>query len=149
MGLYLVYKYYKERFFPKLLKEPTISSEDKERIKSLLAKPFNPYMRRHSALTEKSTKLKSSTLNQHAGWSPTSNMSQKYIRYFGNESSESLLEAYGIVTKDKVPIDTLHPKICPNCNAGNTQDAKFCHTQDYGLAHEKRLKVKTKSNMIE
>jgi hypothetical protein len=26
-------------------------------------KPFNPYIRRHSALTEKSTKLKSSTLN--------------------------------------------------------------------------------------
>jgi hypothetical protein len=126
MGLYLVYKYYKERTFPKLLKEPSISSEDKEKIKSLLAKPFNPYIRRHSALTEKSTKLKSSTLNQHAGWSPNSKMSQKYIHYFGNESSESLLEAYGIITKDNIPIDTLNPKICPNCNEGNTHDAKFC-----------------------
>ena len=55
-----------------------------------------------------------------------SNMAQKYIHYFGNESSESLLEAYGIVTKNNVPIDTLNPKICPNCNEGNTQDAKFC-----------------------
>jgi len=55
-----------------------------------------------------------------------SNMAQKYIHYFGNESSESLLEAYGIVTKDKIPIDTLNPKICPNCNEGNTQDTKFC-----------------------
>ena len=55
-----------------------------------------------------------------------SNMAQKYIHYFGNESSESLLEAYGIVTKDKIPIDRLNPKICPNCNEGNTQDAKFC-----------------------
>jgi integrase/recombinase XerD len=53
-------------------------------------------------------------------------MAQKYIHYFGNESSESLLEAYGIVTKDKIPIDTLNPKICPNCNEGNVQDAKFC-----------------------
>ena len=53
-------------------------------------------------------------------------MAQKYIHYFGNESSESLLEAYGIVTKNNVPIDTLNPKICPNCNEGNTQDAKFC-----------------------
>ena len=51
---------------------------------------------------------------------------QKYIHYFGNESSESLLEAYGIVTKNNVPIDTLNPKICPNCDEGNTQDAKFC-----------------------
>ena len=53
-------------------------------------------------------------------------MAQKYIHYFGNESSESLLEAYSIVTKNNVPIDTLNPKICPNCNEGNTQDAKFC-----------------------
>ena len=51
-------------------------------------------------------------------------MAQKYIHYFGNESSESL--AYGIVTKNNVPIDTLNPKICPNCNEGNTQDSKFC-----------------------
>jgi hypothetical protein len=91
-----------------------------------MAKPFNPYIRRHSALTEKSTKLKLHTLNQHAGWSPNSNMPNKYIHYFGNESSESLLEAYGIMTKDKNPINTLNPKICPNCSEGNTQDAKFC-----------------------
>ena len=64
-------------------------------------------------LTEKSTKLKSSTLNQHAGWTMNSNMAQKYIHYFGNESSESLLEAYGIVTKNNVPIDTLNPKDMP------------------------------------
>jgi predicted amidophosphoribosyltransferase len=53
-------------------------------------------------------------------------MAQKYIHYFGNESSESLLEAYGIVTKNNTAIDTLNPKICPNCSEGNTQDAKFC-----------------------
>ena len=41
-------------------------------------------------------------------------------------SSESILEAYGIVTKNNVSIDTLNPKICPNCNEGNTQDAKWC-----------------------
>ncbi|MGA7042362.1 MAG: hypothetical protein WBY71_01720 [Nitrososphaeraceae archaeon] len=127
-GLESVYKYYKAEFFPKLLGDlSTIPNEDKEKIKNLLSKPFNPYIRRHSALTEKSTKLKSSTLNQHAGWSMNSHMAQKYIHYFGNESSESLLEAYGIVTKNNVGgIDTLNPKICPNCNEGNTQDARFC-----------------------
>ena len=78
-GLYQVYKYYKEEFFPKLLADPTVSNEDKEKIKNLLAKPFDPYIRRHSALTEKSVKLKSNTLNQHAGWSMNSNMAQKYI----------------------------------------------------------------------
>ena len=125
-GLNQIYRNYKEDFFPKLLEDKTVSSEDKEMIKSILAKPFNPYVRRHSALTEKSVKLKSNTLNQHAGWSMNSHMAQKYIHYFGNESSESLLEAYGIVKRNNVPIDTLNPKICPNCNEGNTQDARFC-----------------------
>jgi hypothetical protein len=60
-------------------KETTISHEDKEKIKGLLTKPFNPYIRRHSALTEKSTKLKSSTLNQHAGWSPNSDIIDKTL----------------------------------------------------------------------
>ena len=135
-GLYAIYKGYKERFFPKLLDDTTISNEDKEKIKGLLAKPFNPYIRRHSALTEKSTKLKSNTLNQHAGWSPNSHMAQKYIHYFGNESSESLLEAYGIVTKNNIPIDTLNPKICPNCNEGNTQDARFCNKCKMIMSYE-------------
>src|SRR5215471_16846385 len=125
-GLYNVYKDYKNEFFPRKLEDKTVTDEDKSKIKALLGKPFNPYIRRHSALTEKSVKLKYNTLNQPAGWSMNSNMAQKYIHYYGNESSESLLEAYGIITKDKVPIDTLNPKICPNCNEGNTQDAKFC-----------------------
>jgi len=82
-SIYHIYKDYKEEFFPKLLADPTVSNEDKEKIKGLLLKPFNPYIRRHSALTEKSTKLKSNILNQHAGWSMNSNMAQKYIHYFG------------------------------------------------------------------
>jgi len=125
-GLEQIYKDYKQEFFPKLMDDPTLSNEDKEKIKILLIKPFNPYIRRHSALTEKSIKLKLHTLNQHAGWSTNSSMAQKYIHYFGNESSESLLEAYGIVTNDNISINTLNPKICPTCNEGNTQDAKFC-----------------------
>jgi hypothetical protein len=108
------------------LDDVTIPNEDKDKIKNLLAKPFNPYIRRHSALTEKSTKLKLHTLNQHAGWTTNSNMAQRYLHYFGNESSDSILEAYGIVTNDNISINTLNPKNCPNCNEGNTQDSKFC-----------------------
>jgi len=138
-GLYEIYNEYKKVFFPKLLSiidpSTTISSEDKDKIKALLAKPFNPYIRRHTGLTEKSTKLKTSTLKQYAGWSINSGMAEKYIHYFGNESCESLLEAYGIVTKNNTSADTLNPKICPNCNEGNTQDARvlFKMQNDYEL----------------
>jgi integrase/recombinase XerD len=49
----------------------------------------------------------------------------KYLHYFGNESSESLLEAYGIMPKGQ-QIDQLKPKQCPNCSEPNKSDSKFC-----------------------
>jgi hypothetical protein len=121
-----VYRRYKDELFPKLLKDPNVTPEDKQKIEQLLEKPWNPYIRRHSSLTEKSKILKEHTLRQFAGWSINSNMPQKYIHYFGNEASESLLEAYGIVTNDKKLSDALRPKQCPNCNEPNKPDGKFC-----------------------
>ncbi|MFL6401133.1 MAG: hypothetical protein ACJ72J_16350, partial [Nitrososphaeraceae archaeon] len=47
-GLHQVYREYQKTFFPKLLEDPTVPGEDKEKIKNLLSKPFNPYIRRHS-----------------------------------------------------------------------------------------------------
>jgi ribonuclease D len=92
----------------------------------LLKKPWNPYIRRHSSLTEKSRILKEHHLRQFAGWSPGSNMHLKYLHYLGNESNDSILEAYGIITKDKQLSDALKPKQCPNCNEPNKPDSKFC-----------------------
>ena len=65
-------------------------------------------------------------MRQHAGWSPRSQMHLKYLHYFGNESSDSILEAYGIVTKDKVQTDALRSKQCSNCNEPNKPDSRFC-----------------------
>ena len=119
---------YKRKFFPKLLEDPGINPEDKQKIRDLLKKPWNPYIRRHSALTEKSIMVKEPVLKQHAGWSPRSNMHLKYLHYFGNESNESLLEAYGLVTPDegRADIFVLKPKQCPNCSEPNKPDGKFC-----------------------
>ena len=123
----MVYRRYKLEYFTKLSQEnPTIPPEDKQKIKELLKKPWNPYVRRHSALTEKSMFLKEHVLRQHAGWSPRSQMHLKYLHYFGNESSDSILEAYSIITKDKVQSDILKSKQCPNCNEPNKPDSKFC-----------------------
>jgi hypothetical protein len=64
----------------------------------MLTKPWNPYAYRHLGLTEKSQILKESMLRSYAGWSNNSNMPNVYIHYFGNESSRSLLEYYGVET---------------------------------------------------
>jgi integrase/recombinase XerD len=121
-----IYRQYRKELFPKLLDDPNVPPEDKQKIKELLKKPWNPYIRRHSALTEKSTVLKEHVLRQYAGWSPRSQMHLKYIHYFGNEACESLLEAYGIVTKDQKLTDALRPKQCPNCSEPNKPDSRFC-----------------------
>ena len=125
-----VCKKYKLEFFPKLLEDPKVPPEDKQKIRELLKKPFNPYLFRHSALTTKSKELSDRALSQHAGWTINSDMPRKYIHYRGNESNEILLNAYGIVTddnKDNILLpDTLRPKSCPNCNEPNIPDCKFC-----------------------
>lgn len=121
------YRQYKQKIFPRLLDSPDVLPEDKDKIRELLKKPWNPYIRRHTALTEKSVKLRDLTLKQHAGWSPTSKMHLRYVHYFGNESNEELLtEYYRIKPKEGQVIDKLKPKICPECGEPNKIDARSC-----------------------
>ena len=87
---------------------------------------MEPYIRRHSSLTQKSKFLKEHILRQHAGWSPRSQMHLKYVHYFGNESNNSILQEYGILLKENEELNVLKPKQCPNCNAPNKPDSKFC-----------------------
>jgi integrase len=127
LSLNIIYRNYKLNFFPSLLKDPKVPEEDKDKINNLLQKPFNPYIRRHSSLTEKSRILKFHTFHQHAGWTPGSQMHLKYTHYFGNESSEELLESYGVETRKDKNLDVLlRPKSCPNCSESNIPDSKFC-----------------------
>ena len=84
------------------------------------------YIRRHSALTDKSKFLKESILKSHTGWSSLSNMPEIYLHYFGNETSESILEAYGLKPQAQA-VDKLRPVICINCSKPNAaQNSKFC-----------------------
>ena len=120
------YSNYKRKVFPKILKNNDISKEDKYKLQNLLTKPWNPYIRRHSSLTQKSKILKESTLRMYAGWAPNSGMPQKYVHYFGDEANQDLLAAYGILQKDKSVDTTLRPKYCPNCNSPNQPEQHYC-----------------------
>ena len=123
-----IYHKYQTKRFPRLLNDENVPIVDKNKIRELLNKPWNPYIRRHTGLTEKSKMkhINEHQLRQHAGWSPRSQMHLKYIHYFGNESSDSLLEAYGLVTRDQNQINTLQYKQCPNCAEPNKRESKFC-----------------------
>lgn len=125
-ALNMMYRRYRLVLFPRLLTDPNVRPEDITKIRDLLRKPWNPYIRRHSALTEKSIILKEHILRQHAGWSGRSQMHLKYLHYFGNESNDSILEAYGIIPKDKGISHAMKPNQCPNCSEPNKPDSKFC-----------------------
>ncbi|HEU4447817.1 MAG TPA: zinc ribbon domain-containing protein [Nitrososphaeraceae archaeon] len=115
----------------------------------MLQKPWNPYVRRHSALTEKSKYLKEHVLRQHSGWSARSQMHLKYLPYFGDESNSSILEEYGLIDKGEY-MDILKPKQCTNCQEGNKPDARFCVKCLMVLtynAYEETLKEQEKNRM--
>ena len=135
-GLHRIYQKYKKVYFPKLLDDPKVPTSEKEHIRALLLKPWNPYVRRHSALTDKSKFLKESTLRQHAGWSGSSKMQLKYVHYYGNESNNSILQEYGIIPKDSEEVNVLKAKQCTNCNETNRPDQKFCVNCKMALTFE-------------
>lgn len=119
-------EYYRDRYFRRLIINPSVPERDKAYIKNLLTKPWNLYVFRHSALTQKSRILKEHILRDHAGWSFTSKMPEVYLHYFGTESSNSLLQAYGITKGQETKMNLLKPQQCPNCLEPNKPDSKFC-----------------------
>lgn len=125
-ALYHIYSSYRRRVFPNILNNNDLPEEDKLKLQNLLTKPWNPYIRRHSSLTQKSKILKEHTLRQYAGWTANSEMPQKYVHYFGDEANQDLLVAYGILPKDEVVDTTLRPKYCPNCNSPNQPEQHYC-----------------------
>lgn len=117
----------KEELYRPLLDRPDVPPEDKEVIKGMLEKPWNPYIRRHTALSEKAKYLNDYNLRLHAGWSKTSNMVHVYTHELGAESSREILAEHGIMeSENKAKRDLLAPRYCPKCKEPNKPDAKFC-----------------------
>lgn len=112
--------------FRKLL-DTDIEAVDRDHIRQLLNKRWNPYNFRHSSLTSVSKVLNEPKLRQWAGWTKRSQMPSVYIHYFGNEAAQTILENRGFVTgggdQSKHPLAL---KKCPVCNELNSPVAPFC-----------------------
>jgi integrase len=125
-----IYRHLHLNHFPKLLQRADVPPEDKTILRELLRKRWNPYIRRHTALTEKARLVNEYDLRQHAGWTKTSEMVEIYTHELGHESSEDLLLAYGIDVKSKEGEQQrqilLESLICPHCSEPNKPNTKFC-----------------------
>ncbi len=151
-AIYDIYEHYKKKVYPSLFEDPNVPIHDREQLSSLLKKPFNPYILRHSTLTQKATVLKEHVLRQHAGWTMNSKMPQIYVHWYGNESSNSLLELYGVTSKQG-SIQELRPRYCPHCNEPNKKDSRFCSKCKMVLTYDEFAKVlekqKEKDNEVQ
>ena len=88
-----MYDRYKKQIFPALLEDPKVSEEDKRRIRDLLNKRWNPYVRRHTTGTHISKTVKDPYLvNQYMGWSQKGNTRLKYQHYYNDDAFEAVLE---------------------------------------------------------
>lgn len=138
------YLNYRKKHFPKLLEDPTVSEEDKRKIKDLLQKPWNPYIRRRTAATEISKTVKDSVLIDNImGWSHSGNTRQKYQHYFAEDANDALLTLMDglppqgqLSLKSKKNKDLLKPKQCPNCDEVNDAGSKFCTKCRYVLSYD-------------
>lgn len=136
-------------YFQRLLQDPEVPREDKEKLEVLLQKRWNPYVRRHTGLTEKRPLLPATTFNLYSGHSPNSKQPNIYTHFFGSEASEKILELAGIIKPDhkKSVQEMLKPKSCPNCGEPNTLDAKFCENEKCKMVLSIQAYADQKSDM--
>ena len=130
ISLHRLYRDLKLEYFLALLQRPDVPAEDKITIRALLQKPWNPYIQRHTALTEKARILKEYNLRQYAGWTKTSQMIEIHTHDLGGESSKELLAAYGIIDHVDPQREDMQPKICPSCKEPNKHNARFCSNKE-------------------
>jgi integrase/recombinase XerD len=138
-----VYYHYKNVVFPKVLKDPLVPEEDKPKIRDLLKKAWNPYVRRHTIVTEMHKTVEDpEVLNAYFGWSRNSKMLQRYTHYYADDFIDTVLtEMDGITTlpsqiaKNKAK-NLLKPKLCPNCEETNKPESKFCTKCKFVLTFE-------------
>ncbi len=101
-ALHQIYRRYKLEYFPALLQkdETEVPGYDKEHIRILLKKPFNPYLRRHIGLSQKARQIHEAELRQYSGWSKNSMMHKRYVHWFNNQGSNAVLKAEGLISKE-------------------------------------------------
>ena len=146
-SLNVLYSAMKNKLFPRLLEDPNIPHADKQKLKALLQKPINPYLRRHIGITEKARQIPEHSLRIYSGWTKSSKMPEVYTHELGDEVSNQILELEGITTRSKQENSILRSKQCPNCSEPNKPESKFCSSCRMVLSYDSYVQsVETSTN---
>jgi integrase/recombinase XerD len=138
--IYTSYIEYQKVKFPKILEDPLMSEEEKRKIRELLKKPWNPYIRRHTAATEISKAVQDPVkIDKYFGWRHSGNTRRKYLHYYSDDGIEGVLEKMdGLVIANSIKNkkSLLKPKQCPNCDEPNKPESKFCSKCKFVLSFD-------------
>jgi len=145
-----LYVAHRKRFI-KLLQSGKIPEEDRAKMDKLLQKPFNPYIQRHSSITEHAPYLSDALTCQLVGWKQASKQAGRYRHLKGNEARDQILERKGIIKPDEAQKNILAPKICPlvECKASNAFDALRCSGCGFIFSFEEHHRLKVEEEQAE
>ena len=86
---------------------------------------WNPYVLRHSKLTEYAKSVPDQVLKNYAGWTPDSPMASKYIHLSGKDITPAILAHHGLgKVEEQKPQET--SRVCLRCKHINQLNNKYC-----------------------
>ncbi len=86
---------------------------------------WNPYVLRHSKLTEYAKSVPDQILKNHAGWTPDSPMASRCIHLSGKDVTPMILAHHGLgKVEEQKPQET--SRVCLRCKHLNQLNNKYC-----------------------
>ena len=110
------------------------------------------HLLRHSQATESAKYLTRAEMCVKFGWSKSSDMPERYTHLSQIDIQRKEKEKRGLI-KETEMVRATAPKVCPRCNATNTQQAKLCSSCFYPLdkhtAEQVMLKEKVLNKLLD
>lgn len=102
-------------------------------------KRINPYIFRHTRLTQLSKTFTEAQLSAFAGWMQGSVMASSYVHLSGRDVDAALLKAHGLSNIEDKPIGNI-PSKCVRCGTWCEAEAEMCGKCGMALTLEAAMK---------
>ncbi|MFH7880426.1 MAG: tyrosine-type recombinase/integrase [Candidatus Aenigmatarchaeota archaeon] len=116
-----------------------------------LKKTINPYLFRHSRLTQLAKFLTEQELKFYAGWTQASKMAATYVHLSARDIDEAILgKVYGIKRVEKEKVESkMEPIVCVRCKTINEATNSFCRSCGMPLTLQASFEIEERRKIID